>query len=311
MKEGGNGPVPAACVGGERHPAHDLDTARDDQVVVTRGHPGRAEMHGLLGRSALAVDRRGRHALGQPGGDPAVAGDVGALLAHLAHATGDDVVDALGVDAGPLDQRRQGEGEEVGGMPVRQGATALAERRAHDVDDDRLSHLVASSCSSDCYGPWARAYPPPRRAGGRRLLATLHQRLHRLAGAGGLALVGHDPVVEHDGPVGQLQYPVDLLLDDDQRGAVAVDLLAVPRRRCRPRPGPGPGRARRPRAPWTAPPGPWPATAGAAARPTACPPSGAGVRRGSGRPCRPARGCRGACPARPAGGRPGSGSPPR
>ena len=115
MKEGGNGPGAPARVGGQRDPAHDLDAAGDDQVVVARGHPGRAEVDGLLGRAALAVDRRGGHALGQPGGDPAVAGDVGALLAHLAHASADDVVDALGVDAGPLEQRRQG--ERRGGRP--------------------------------------------------------------------------------------------------------------------------------------------------------------------------------------------------
>ena len=109
-------------------------------------------------------------------------------------------------------------------MPVGQGAPALAERRAHDVDDDWLSHVIASSGSSNC----ARTGPVPTRrprcARGRRLLAAFHERLHRRAGAGRLALVGDAPVVEHDGPVGQLQRPVDLLLDHDQRGAVAIDL---------------------------------------------------------------------------------------
>ena len=41
-----------------------------DQVVVARRHAGGGEVDGLLGRAALAVDRRGRHGLGQPGRDP-------------------------------------------------------------------------------------------------------------------------------------------------------------------------------------------------------------------------------------------------
>ena len=57
-------PGPAPGVRGQRHPAHDLDPAGDDQVVVARGHPGGGEVHGLLGRAALAVDRGGRHASG-------------------------------------------------------------------------------------------------------------------------------------------------------------------------------------------------------------------------------------------------------
>ena len=141
--------MPPRALEASGHPAHDLDPAGDDQVVVPRGHPGRGEMDGLLGRAALAVDRRGGYPLGQPGGDPAVAGDVGALFAHLAHAPGDDVVDALGVEAGPLQQTREGEREEVGRVPVRQGAPALAERRAHDVDDDRFSRLAHENSSRD------------------------------------------------------------------------------------------------------------------------------------------------------------------
>ena len=146
LHEGGReGPRPAPRVGGERHPAHDLGAAGDHEVVVVRRHARGGEVDGLLRRAALAVDRRGRHRLGQPGRDPPVAGEVRALLAHLAHAPADDVVDALGVHARPLDQRGQGEAQEVRRVPVGQRAAALAERRPHDVDDDRLSHGAASS----------------------------------------------------------------------------------------------------------------------------------------------------------------------
>ena len=145
MNDGGNGPVPPRALEASGHPAHHLDPAGHHQVVVARRHAGRGEVHGLLGRAALAVDRRGRHRLGQPGRHPAVAGDVRALLPHLADAPADDVVDAAGIHPGPLDQRGQGEAQEVGRVPVGQRPAPLAEGRAHDVDDDRFPHVVASS----------------------------------------------------------------------------------------------------------------------------------------------------------------------
>ena len=137
--------MPPPRVGGERHPAHDLGAAGDDQVVVVRRHAGGGEVDGLLRRAALAVDRRGRHALRQPRRDPPVAGQVRALLPHLAHAPADDVVDALGIHARPLEQRGEGEAQEIRRMPIGQRAAALAEGRAHDVDDHGLSHGAASS----------------------------------------------------------------------------------------------------------------------------------------------------------------------
>ena len=49
-----------AGVGGQRHPAHRLDTAGHHQVVVAGLHPGGGEVHRLLGGAALAVDGGGR-----------------------------------------------------------------------------------------------------------------------------------------------------------------------------------------------------------------------------------------------------------
>ena len=159
-------PRPAPRVGGQRHPAHDLGAAGDHQVVVVRRHARGGEVDGLLRRAALAVDRRGRHCLGQSGRDPAVAGEVRALLAHLAHAPADDVVDALGVHARPLDQRGEGETQEVRRVPVGEGAAPLAERRPHDVDDDGLSHgaasfvfLMTGRCRLRCRAPPPRQRP--------------------------------------------------------------------------------------------------------------------------------------------------------
>ncbi len=75
----------------------------------------------------------------ETGRDPGVAGDVAALLADLGDAAADDVVDPLGVDAGALDERRQGVAEEVGRVPAGERALALADRRADGVDDDRFT----------------------------------------------------------------------------------------------------------------------------------------------------------------------------
>src|SRR5215207_7161771 len=65
------------------------------------------ELHRLLRRPALPVDRGRRHLLGQPRGQPGVAGHVHRLLPDLGHAAHDHVVDQPRVDPGPLDQGPQ------------------------------------------------------------------------------------------------------------------------------------------------------------------------------------------------------------
>ena len=63
----------------------------------------RSQVGGLLGRPALAVDRRGRHRHREPGRQPRRAGDVERLLARHRHAPAHDLVDLGGVDARSLD----------------------------------------------------------------------------------------------------------------------------------------------------------------------------------------------------------------
>ena len=76
-----------------------LDARADGHVVHAGGDQRGGEVHGLLGRAALAVDR-GRGRLDrQPGLEPGVAADVEHLLAELLDAAGDDVLDLGGVDA--------------------------------------------------------------------------------------------------------------------------------------------------------------------------------------------------------------------
>src|SRR5262249_10634569 len=100
-----------------------------------------SEGHGLLRRAALAVDRRRRDVPRKAAGDPRVAAHVAALLPRLGHAAADDVVDRPRVDVVALEQRAQGEPEEIGRVPAGQRALPLADRGTHGVDDDGLTYV--------------------------------------------------------------------------------------------------------------------------------------------------------------------------
>ena len=100
------------------------------------------EVHGLLGRAALAVDRRGGGLDRQPGLQPGVAADVEHLLAVLLDAAGDHVLDLGGVDAGALDDLGVGLAEQL--VRVRVLVVALLRMPAPDrgpnsLDDDDLT----------------------------------------------------------------------------------------------------------------------------------------------------------------------------
>ena len=115
----------------ERHAAHRLDAARDDDVGVTGEHRLRGERGGLLARSALPVDGRARHGLGEARGEHGVAGDVVALLADLADASADHVVDEPGVEVVADDERVEHAGEQVDRMHAGEDAArACRARRA-------------------------------------------------------------------------------------------------------------------------------------------------------------------------------------
>ena len=93
-------------------------------------------MVGLLGRAALAVDRRGGRRVGQALAQPRVAGDVRALLAGLRDAAADDLVDLGRVDAGPLDQLGLHGAEDLGRVQPRQPPVAAPDGGPHCFDDD-------------------------------------------------------------------------------------------------------------------------------------------------------------------------------
>ena len=69
-----------------------------------------------------------------------VAGDVDRLLPDLHHAAHHHVVDETGIDVVAIDEGFQRLGGEIHRMPVAELAVALAQRRAHGVDDHRSSH---------------------------------------------------------------------------------------------------------------------------------------------------------------------------
>ena len=107
---------------------------------VAGDHTLGTEVDGLLPAAALSVDGGAGHRLWQPCPHPRVADHVGGVLPHLGDAATDHVVDALDVDAGALDQLRQREAQQVGGVPSRDLALAAADRGPECVDDDGFTH---------------------------------------------------------------------------------------------------------------------------------------------------------------------------
>ena len=71
----------------DRHPAHRLHAGADGHVHGARHDGLGGEVDGLLGRAALAVDRRAGHRLGEPRRQRGVAGDVHRLLARPSWCT--------------------------------------------------------------------------------------------------------------------------------------------------------------------------------------------------------------------------------
>ncbi len=75
-------------------------------------------MQGLLRGPALAVDGGPGHLFGQPGRQPAGAGDVAGLGPDGVHAAEVHVLDGEGVDVVALDEGGQDVGAEIGGMDL-------------------------------------------------------------------------------------------------------------------------------------------------------------------------------------------------
>src|SRR3954454_1209517 len=116
------------------------------------GDERRAEVHGLLSRAALAVDRRRGRLDGQALLEPCVARDVEGLLAELRDTAGDDVFDLGWIDPGAAEDLGVGPAEQlrrVGVLVVALLPVPTPDRRANRLDDDDLAALLLSHSRDD------------------------------------------------------------------------------------------------------------------------------------------------------------------
>src|SRR5450756_679361 len=101
-------------------------------------------MNRLLARAALPVNGRGGGGEWKAGGEPRAASDVQALLAGLAHATENDVLDLLRCDACAPDDFLEHERAEDDWMHVLELSVSPTDRCADCLDDHGLAHLSVS-----------------------------------------------------------------------------------------------------------------------------------------------------------------------
>ncbi|MCY1208633.1 hypothetical protein D9M72_202660 [compost metagenome] len=144
------------------HAAHALDAGGDHDVHRARHHGLCREVQRLLRRAALAVDRGGGHRLGQARGQHRVARHVGGLLAGLADAAHDDVLDQGGVGVGALHERVEHLCGQVGRVPSGEAAVAAAAGGARGGDDIGFGHV--KSPVSDRFASCALLAPRRRTA---------------------------------------------------------------------------------------------------------------------------------------------------
>ena len=123
--------------------AHVLYAAGHHQVLQPGHDAHRREAHGLLPRTALAVDGRTRDRLRQTGGQPRSACDVARLGAEGVHAPEDHVLDGHGVHVVARQDLLDHVCPHVGGMHLGQAAAPLARGRADGIDDVGLGHGIS------------------------------------------------------------------------------------------------------------------------------------------------------------------------
>ena len=159
-------PGPLRCVGQpgavedvrpQTHARHRLDSAGDADIDGARCYQPCDHVVRLLRGAALRINRRSGDRVRQAGRKPGVSRDVRRLLARLRHATADDLLDQLGLDAGALDHLRLRVGEQLHRVQPRQLPVALADRRSHRLDNDSFRHGCSPSVRMHSTFVWARA----------------------------------------------------------------------------------------------------------------------------------------------------------
>ena len=121
-----------------------MDAGRDHQILCTRHHALRREMHRLLGGTALTVDGHAGNVFRQTSGQPTRASDIASLWTDRVEATHDDVVHRTRVNARAVHQLLEGVSAQVRWMDLAQRAASTTYRGADAVDDVGLSHECSS-----------------------------------------------------------------------------------------------------------------------------------------------------------------------
>ena len=128
----------------DRDQAHVLHAAGDDHVAGPAHHGLRREVHRLLRRAALAVDRGARNGVGQTRGEPAGARDVARLRSDGVHAAEDHVLDRQRIHARAFQECGDRVRAQIRGVHLAQSPAAPPDGRAQSVDDVGLGHGSAS-----------------------------------------------------------------------------------------------------------------------------------------------------------------------
>jgi hypothetical protein len=125
-----------------RDTGHTLHARGDGDVVLARHDALRREVHGLLGRTALTVNRRRRDRLGPAGCQQRVAANVEGLFPDLHDTARDDVIYQRRVEVVAVCDRLEGMTEKVDRVPVLQRSIALSARGTDGIDDDCSLHVA-------------------------------------------------------------------------------------------------------------------------------------------------------------------------
>jgi hypothetical protein len=116
---------------------------------VSSTHPSLDEAggqrRGVLGRSALVVDRYGRHGDGQSGGEPGGPRHVEPLLADLADAASDDLACQRRIDARALEHRLLDDCQQIRRVHARQPATPPTDGSPDCFHHHDISHAGETS----------------------------------------------------------------------------------------------------------------------------------------------------------------------
>ncbi|KAG1254253.1 hypothetical protein G6F65_017115 [Rhizopus arrhizus] len=130
------------------HPAHALHAAGHHIPHVACGNGLRTEMHRLLAGPAHAVQGYARHAFRQARQHRRQATDVGPLLARLADAAGDQILDLGARQSGARKQPLHRLGQQRIRARVGPPPAAAAEGRSHRFHDHGFVHASVSSTYS-------------------------------------------------------------------------------------------------------------------------------------------------------------------